>query len=96
PDALAACDARWHDRARAARADGKVLRYVGTLAAGRVTVGVEAVPAASPLGQLDGTDNLFEISTDRYPTSPIVVRGPGAGPEVTAAGVLADVLKAVA
>jgi len=96
PAAVPACDARWHDRARAARADGKVLRYVGTLAAGRVTVGVEAVPAASPLGQLDGTDNLFEISTDRYPTSPIVVRGPGAGPEVTAAGVLADVLKAVA
>jgi aspartokinase/homoserine dehydrogenase 1 len=53
---------------------------------------VRPVPRDTALGRLEGRNNLFEITTDRYAEAPLVVRGPGAGPEVTAAGVLADVL----
>ena len=83
----------WRERAEAAAADGAVLQYVGrwTSSTG-IRVGVEAVPSDTDLGRLDGQDNLFEITTNRYAASPLVIRGPGAGPEVTAAGVLADVL----
>ncbi len=90
---FAALNDRWQHMIKAARADNAVLRYAGELANGKITVGVQAFSTDAPLGQLHGTDNLIEIHTDRYATSPIVVRGPGAGPAVTAAGVLADVLK---
>lgn len=90
---LSSFDEYWHERVQEARARSRVLRYAGTLADGRVQVGVEAVPADSPLGQLHGADNLFEIYTKRYDESPLIIRGPGAGPEVTAAGVLSDCLR---
>ena len=93
-DALAGADDGWRQRGEAAAAQDQRLRYVGEIdgRSGALKVGVQAVPADSPLGALSGTDNLVEITTDRYAASPIVVQGPGAGPEVTAAGVLADVL----
>ena len=95
-EALATADAAWAERAARAEAEGQRLRYVAELRADgdgvRLRVGPRAVPAASPLGRLSGADNLVEITTDRYAASPIVVQGPGAGAEVTAAGVLADVL----
>ena len=95
-DALAEADAVWADRVREAATQGHRLCYVGRIesvrSGWRLGVGVEAVPAESPLGGLRGTDNLIEITTDRYALSPLVVQGPGAGPAVTAAGVLADVL----
>ncbi|MEM0963667.1 MAG: hypothetical protein AAGK21_14160, partial [Bacteroidota bacterium] len=95
-EALTGVDAAWAARASRAEAEGRRLRYVGSVetasGAPRLRVRVEAVPASSPLGSLSGTDNLVEITTDRYAASPIVVQGPGAGPAVTAAGVLADVL----
>lgn len=92
PDALAAYDDDWAARVEAARAEGAVLRYTGILEDDTIQVGVEAVPVASPLGRLIGTDNLFAFHTDRYADTPLVVQGPGAGPEVTAAGVLGDIL----
>ena len=100
-DALAEADGRWASRAARAQAQGCRLRYVAALdrvpgasasGAARLSVGVRAVPADSALGRLSGTDNLIEVTTDRYAASPIVVQGPGAGPAVTAAGVLADLL----
>jgi aspartokinase/homoserine dehydrogenase 1 len=51
------------------------------------------VPAASALGALSGTDNQFAFTTGRYDSNPLVITGPGAGPAVTAAGVLNDVLE---
>ena len=96
PDALAAADADWSRRVAEAEAEGKRLRYVGEVRVEggrpRLRVGAVAVPADSPLGTLSGADNLVEVTTARYAASPIVVRGPGAGAQVTAAGVLADVL----
>lgn len=52
-----------------------------------------AVDARSPLASLSGTDNQFIFTTMRYKKNPLVITGPGAGPDVTAAGILNDVLK---
>lgn len=83
----------WRERAEAAAAEGAVLQYVGRWTPGKgIRVGVEAVPTDTDLGRLNGQDNLFQVTTNRYSDSPLTIRGPGAGPEVTAAGVLADVL----
>ena len=77
-----------------ARAEGKNLRYVGRLdASGRATVGLESVNADDPLSNIALTDNIVQFRTDRYSANPLVVQGPGAGPEVTAGGVFSDLLR---
>lgn len=88
--ALARDDQWWADRVAAARADGHVLRYVAAVTPSTITVGLRAVPHASSLGQLRGAANQVVITSDRYHDSPLVITGPGAGPDVTATGVLAD------
>ena len=69
-----------------------MLRYVARIANDGIHVGVEAVPEASPLGRLHGTDNQVVMHTRATATNPLVVTGPGAGAEVTAAGVLNDIV----
>ena len=91
PGRLAAYDAEWADRANAAAARGRVLRYVGQFRDEQITVGVRDVPADAALGHLSGTDTLFRLRTKRYGEAPITISGPGAGADVTAGGVLADV-----
>jgi homoserine dehydrogenase len=81
-------------RAREARERGETLRYVASITPERVEVGLRAVSLADPLGALRGQDNMLVYWTLRYSELPLVIRGPGAGAEVTAAGVLGDVLKA--
>jgi aspartokinase/homoserine dehydrogenase 1 len=84
-------------RRRAAAASGKVLRYVARLGLGeRASVRLEALAPDHPCAQLSGADNLFAFTTRRYHVQPLVVRGPGAGPEITAQALLADVLEIVA
>lgn len=92
-ETLASVDPVWQERRQAAAARSAVLQYVGTFEGGAVRIGVEEVDEDDPLGRLEGTDNLIALHTDRYAHTPLIVQGPGAGPEVTAAGVLADVLK---
>jgi aspartokinase/homoserine dehydrogenase 1 len=89
-------DAEWEARARAARREGRVLRYVASVTRRRIEVGLQAVDATSPFAALDGTDNQVAFTTMRYRTNPLVITGPGAGPAVTAAGVLNDILKLAA
>jgi aspartokinase/homoserine dehydrogenase 1 len=91
-DNLTALDAVFAERVARAKRDGKVLRYVAKIGRRGIRVGVEAVPAASPLGRLHGTDNTIVIQSKRYATNPLVVTGPGAGAGVTAAGVLNDIV----
>ena len=78
----------------AARA-GEVLRYVGSVdvAAGKGSVELRNFPASHPFAQLGGTDNIVLIRTKRYDPQPLVVTGPGAGADVTAGGVFADLVK---
>ena len=89
---LPSWDAEWADRMRTARARGQVLRYLATVTPRRLRVGLSAVGPSSPFASLQGTDNQIVFTTTRYREHPLVIRGPGAGPLVTAAGVLNDVL----
>jgi len=89
-------DAGWDTRVRAARARRGVLRYRATVTPKRIRVGLVAVDRSSPLASLNGTDNQFIFTTQRYRTNPLVITGPGAGPAVTAGGILNDLLKLAA
>ncbi|QYS89753.1 aspartate kinase [Flavobacterium davisii] len=75
--------------------DEHVLRYVGDfdIEQKELSVKLVSVPTSSALGQLRGADNLIEIYSDSYGAIPIVIQGAGAGKQVTARGVLTDVLK---
>ncbi|MFK7936562.1 MAG: bifunctional aspartate kinase/homoserine dehydrogenase I [Saprospiraceae bacterium] len=75
-----------------AAADGKVLRMVAKLENEETTIGLQAVDANHPFYNLSGSDNMIVFTTERYKERPLVVRGPGAGAEVTAAGVFAEVI----
>lgn len=79
-------------RAAAAKED-QVLRYVASLENGKATVGLRRVSAEHPFYSISGNDNTIAFTTSRYEKHSLVVRGPGAGPEVTAAGVFADILR---
>src|SRR6266550_1402814 len=81
-------DAGFARRAERARREDLVLRYVATISRAGIRVALEAVPANSPMGSLHGTANQVAIYSKRYKTNPLVVTGPGAGADVTAAGVL--------
>jgi aspartokinase/homoserine dehydrogenase 1 len=93
--ALPQLDDEWERKVSDARARGDVLRYRARATRGGVRVGLVSAPSGSALASLDGTDNLFVFTTARYRDRPLVVSGPGAGVEVTAAGVLGDVLRLV-
>ena len=84
-------------RLEAARGRGKVLRYCGTLtAAGQATVGLKELDARHAFANIALTDNVVRFATRRYCDNPLIVQGPGAGPEVTAGGVFADLLRLAA
>ncbi len=77
-----------------ARARGQVLRYAGTIESdGNMSAGLRTYPLNHPFANLTGSDNMVSFQTARYNAQPMIVRGPGAGPEVTAAGVFADLLR---
>jgi aspartokinase/homoserine dehydrogenase 1 len=79
---------------RQAEERGERLRFVGAVDRdGRASVRLRAYPAQHPLARLNLTDNLVQFQTRRYTPNPLIVQGPGAGPEVTAAGVFADLLR---
>ena len=84
-------------RGRAAR-KGRVLRYVASLDAAtqRATVGLVELDRTHPFANINLTDNIVRFITGRYDRNPLVVQGPGAGPNVTAAGVFADLLRVCA
>jgi aspartokinase/homoserine dehydrogenase 1 len=88
---LPSVDARWAARTAREAARGRVLRYVVAATPTSVSARLVAVPTSSPIGSLQGTRNLVAFTTRRYRTEPLVVSGPGAGPAVTAAGILNDI-----
>ncbi|HEY0056107.1 MAG TPA: bifunctional aspartate kinase/homoserine dehydrogenase I [Pedobacter sp.] len=75
-----------------AASSGKVLRYIGMLEDGKVSISLQMVDETHPFYMLSGSDNIISFTTDRYKERPLVVKGPGAGAEVTAAGVFADIV----
>lgn len=89
-------DAEIQKRKETAKANGKVLRFVGQVKVptGEVSVGIREYDVGHPFASLTGADNIVSFTTQRYP-SPLIIQGAGAGDEVTAMGVLADLIKIV-
>jgi aspartokinase/homoserine dehydrogenase 1 len=81
----------------ACKAERKVLRYVARLdAGGEASVGLEKLDARHAFGNIALADNIVQFASDRYASNPLIVQGPGAGPDVTAGGVFADLLRLAA
>jgi bifunctional aspartokinase / homoserine dehydrogenase 1 len=77
-----------------ARKKNQVLRYVGRIDAdGKATVGLMRLDGKHAFANIALTDNVVRFATRRYCENPLIVQGPGAGPEVTAAGVFSDLLR---
>jgi aspartokinase/homoserine dehydrogenase 1 len=79
--------------ADAAKADGKVLRYVGSISDGKCKVSIQSVEQSHPLAAVKDGENALAIHSRYYSPIPFVIRGYGAGATVTAAGVFADILR---
>jgi aspartokinase/homoserine dehydrogenase 1 len=93
---LARCgefDTPMAERLAAATSRGNVLRFVARVDAERATVGLIELPNTHAFAHLKPTDNIIQFTTARYHNNPLIVQGPGAGREVTAAGVFADLLR---
>ena len=81
------------NRYEPAKSRGKVLRYVGRLTGdGKATVDLVELDAKHAFANIALTDNVVRFASRRYCNNPLIVQGPGAGPEVTAGGVFADLL----
>ena len=79
---------------RTAQAEGKVLRFVGRVERdGTASVRLRRYPTDHAFARISHTDNIVRFQTDRYQQNPLIVQGPGAGPQVTAAGVFSDLLR---
>lgn len=91
-EALKAENDFFEDLKNKAESERKVLRYIGKLENGKVKISLQMVDDAHPFYALSGSDNIISFITDRYRERPMVVKGPGAGAEVTAAGVFADIV----
>lgn len=93
--ALPLLDAPLQARREEAQRQDRRLRFVGRIDADGASVGLRALPATHPLCGGAGTDNRVAIFSDRYDAQPLLIQGPGAGAEVTAAALLDDVLRIV-
>ena len=91
-DELVVSNSFFADKVKEAKANGQVLRFVATLENGKINIGVKGVDQKHPFYQMDGADNIISFTTKRYNTRPLVIKGPGAGAEVTASGVFADIV----
>ncbi|MBK8425473.1 MAG: bifunctional aspartate kinase/homoserine dehydrogenase I [Lewinellaceae bacterium] len=91
-EALEQSDGHFEAMRQAAAADGRVLRFVAKLEEGKAAIVLQQFDQNHPFYFLSGSDNMVVFTTERYRERPLVVRGPGAGAEVTAAGVFAEVI----
>jgi bifunctional aspartokinase / homoserine dehydrogenase 1 len=80
---------------KAAADDGKKLKFVAKYENGKASVGLQHIAPQHDFYHLYGKDNIVLFYTDRYPEQPMVVKGAGAGAEVTASGVFADIIRTV-
>ena len=85
-------DAEFEKRRSELAAQGKRWRYVAKLDNGHASVGLQAVDARHPFYNLEGSNNIILLTTERYREYPMHIEGYGAGADVTAAGVFADIM----
>lgn len=92
---LAESDEEFKAQAKLAADDGKKLCYIASFEEGKATVNLEMIAADHPFYNLSSTDNIIAIYSANYNENPLVVKGPGAGADVTASGIIADMLRVV-
>jgi len=92
-DCLEQYDATFEQLRKEAASKGDKLRYMAVLEQGVVKIGLKSVGQSHPFYSLSGSDNIILLTTERYHERPMVIRGPGAGADVTAAGVFADIIR---
>ncbi|WP_295123250.1 bifunctional aspartate kinase/homoserine dehydrogenase I [uncultured Chitinophaga sp.] len=80
---------------KAADDEGKRLKFVARYSNGKASVGLQSVAADHPFFKLEGKDNIVLYTTNRYSEQPLIVRGAGAGADVTASGIFADIMRTV-
>jgi aspartokinase/homoserine dehydrogenase 1 len=90
---LEKCDADFESRRAKAAGEGKELRYVAVVEAGKAKLSLRCEEKGSPFRTLNDSDNMVVITSDRYSKLPMVIKGPGAGAQVTAGGVFADIVR---
>lgn len=83
----------WNEKRNSAAAENKKLCFIGKLENGKAEISLQAIDQNHPFFSLSGSDNIISFTTSRYHKNPLIVKGPGAGNEVTAAGVLADIIR---
>jgi aspartokinase/homoserine dehydrogenase 1 len=88
-------EAHFNQLYKAAADSGKKLKFVAKYEDGKASVGLQHIEAQHDFYHLYGKDNIVLFYTDRYPEQPMVVKGAGAGAEVTASGVFADIIRTV-
>jgi aspartokinase/homoserine dehydrogenase 1 len=76
-----------------AKAKNEQLKYVATLTENGASVGLQEIPIGHPFYNLKGSDNIVMFFTARYPEQPLLVKGAGAGADVTASGLFADIIR---
>ncbi len=91
-DELEKSDQYFADRRIISESENKALRFIAKMENGHASVGLQSVEESNPFFALDGSDNMISFTTDRYLERPLVIKGPGAGAEVTAAGVFAEII----
>ena len=95
-DQLSEYDEVMNLRLAEARNNNKVLRYIAKLdSSGKASVKLDAISIDHPFAELKGSENVIKYMTERYSDYPLVHKGPGAGAEVTAAGIFSDLLMVV-
>ncbi|MCL6295117.1 bifunctional aspartate kinase/homoserine dehydrogenase I [Jejuia spongiicola] len=76
-----------------AKAKNCQLKYVAQFNEGKANVGLKEIPEGHPFYNLEGSDNIVMFYTERYPKQPMIIKGAGAGAEVTASGLFADIIR---
>ncbi len=93
-EGLSEFDKEYESKVAKATENGQVLRYVGVInPKGKCSVELREYDQSHPFSRIKATDNIVAFRTKRYDDQPLIIQGPGAGPEVTAGGVFADLLR---
>ncbi|HEY4800787.1 MAG TPA: bifunctional aspartate kinase/homoserine dehydrogenase I, partial [Bacteroidia bacterium] len=90
---LSRCESKFSELKMKAKKENKRIRYIATIDHQSAGIEMKLVDSSHPFYDLSGSDNIISFTTNRYQTNPLVVKGPGAGAAVTAAGVFSDIVK---
>ena len=86
-------EAHYQSLYASAKANHCQLKYVAKLDNGKANVSLQEIPEGHPFYNLEGSDNIVMFYTQRYPKQPMIIKGAGAGADVTASGLFADIIR---